>query len=109
MRRPLDARKPLHIVMRSSKARGQYNLLRTEHTNRVKKIFYKQAERFGVRIESFANVGNHVHLVVRFAKRRLVQNFLRTVAALVARAVTGAKKEMHLENFGMHWLSRGSW
>lgn len=100
MRRPLDCKKPLHLVMRASRARGELNMLRPRNFSRVKNVFFKQAERFGVRIESFVNVGNHVHLVVRFANRKLFQNFLRTTAALVARAVTKAKKG---KPFGKFW------
>ncbi len=46
----------------------------------------------GVRVYKFANVGNHLHLLIRFRNRMGFQKFLRTLSGLVARRVTGAKK-----------------
>ncbi len=97
-RRPLDTKKPLHLVMRSSKASGALSLLK--HKIIVDKIIQKQARKFGVRIAAFANVGNHCHLLVRFSNRKAFQAFLISVTALIARAVTKASKG---KPFGKFW------
>ena len=99
-RRPLDCKKPLHLVLKSSKAVGQYNLLRTPHRTKVKALLYKQAQKFGVRIHSYANVGNHLHICLRFSSRKAFQNFLRSAAATIARVVTKARKG---KVFGKFW------
>ncbi len=89
-RRPLDPKKPLHVVMRSTKAIKRLSLLRHHHV--IEKILRKSAQRFHICIYNWANSGNHLHLLIRGKTRTEIQNFLRTVPALVAIAVTGAKK-----------------
>jgi hypothetical protein len=50
------------------------------------------ARRFGVRVYDFANVGSHLHLLVRVRRREAFQGFLRSFAGIVARRVTGARR-----------------
>ena len=97
-KRPLDTKKPLHLVMRSSKATGALSLLKNKSI--VDKIIQKQARKFGVRIAAFANVGNHCHLLLRFSNRKAFQAFLVSVTALIARAITQACKG---KPFGKFW------
>ncbi|MBI2606647.1 MAG: transposase [Deltaproteobacteria bacterium] len=90
--RPLDTKRPVHIVMRSSRARGSWSLLSLAHKKSIDSIVYKFAHRFRVRVMHFENVGNHVHLLVRASRRGDFQSFMRTVPAQIATRVTGAKK-----------------
>ncbi len=99
-RRPLDTKKPLHLVMRSSKAKGQLSFLSSRNKILVERIIQKQSAKFGVRVAAFANVGNHLHLLVRFSKRRGLQAFLISITALIARAITKARKG---NIFGKFW------
>lgn len=98
--RPLDRAKPLHLVLRSSKAVGQYNFLSVNNRNRIESIVYKQAAKFGVRISKYANVGNHLHLMLKFSNRIGFQNFLKSVCAMIARFVTKARRG---NAFGKFW------
>jgi hypothetical protein len=45
-----------------------------------------------VKVYRFANVGNHLHLLVKAESRASLQQFLKTFGGLAARAVTGARK-----------------
>ena len=67
-------------------------MLRAEKNRAIQGILERAAKANGVRIYERANSGNHLHMVVRARTRKGFQNFARTVGALVARAVTGAKK-----------------
>ncbi len=99
-RRPLDTKRPLHLVMRAEKARGQLSLLTAQNKILVEKIIRKQSAKFGIRIAAFANVGNHLHLMLRFSRRKALQAFLVSLTALIARAVTRARKG---HPFGKFW------
>lgn len=99
-RRPLETKKALHLVMRASKATGKLNMLRTEHRTHVEKTVRRQATKFGIRIASFANVGNHLHILLRFSHRRSFQQFLKSSTAMIARIVTKARKG---NPFGKFW------
>ena len=90
--RPFDPKRPLHLVLRAERARGQWSLLRTENRRVVNEILVRAARANGVRIHEQGNSGNHLHLLVRARSRSGFQNFTRTIGALIARAVTGAKK-----------------
>jgi len=73
--RPLDPRRPVHITMRSTRAKGRYNF--RNHQLTVKKIIETAARRSRVKLHKFANVGNHLHILVSFKSRESCQRFMR--------------------------------
>jgi REP element-mobilizing transposase RayT len=92
LHRPLDRKRPLHLVMKSSEAKGRLSFLGLKNKVEIERIFARRAKQFAVTIHRFENVGNHIHAVVTFKRKDAFQNFLRTVSALIARHVTGARK-----------------
>src|SRR5258707_13852633 len=69
------------------------------------------ARRFGVRVYDYANVGTHLHLLVRARRRETFQSFLRSFAGIVARRVTGARRGRPSGRFfsGLAWSRVVSW
>src|SRR5690242_20660502 len=63
LERPISTRRPMHVVLSSNRARGPWSLRR--HQRAVREILRQMARRFGVRVYDFANVGSHLHLLVR--------------------------------------------
>jgi REP element-mobilizing transposase RayT len=57
------------------------------------------ASRTGVRVYEYANVGNHVHLLVRAKHRSAFQRFLRSFAGVAARLITGARRGRSVGRF----------
>jgi REP element-mobilizing transposase RayT len=80
----------MHVVLTSHKARGPWSL--RKHDRAVREVLRRMARRFEVRIYDFANVGSHLHLVLRARRREAFQGFLRSFAGIVARRVTGAER-----------------
>lgn len=101
--RPLDSKKPLHLVLKSSHAKGKMSFL--SYTNRlaVEQIIRGRAREFSVVIHGFENMGNHLHLVLKFKSRALFQRFLKTVSGLIARHVTKARRG---KPFGKRFFDR---
>jgi hypothetical protein len=98
--RPLSTKDSIHLVLKSSRAKGIYSFLYKENPNQVKHLLYKQARKFFVKITHYANVGNHLHLEVKITARKEFQQFLRSVTCLIARKVTGARRG---KKFGRFW------
>ena len=90
--RAIDPKCPMHIVLRSSIARGTLSMLHPRNRHHVDKRTHEIAARHGVRIYRFANVGNHLHLLVKTHTRSAFQRFLRELAGVIAALVTGAIK-----------------
>jgi REP element-mobilizing transposase RayT len=90
--RPIDTRKPLHVVFRSERARGEWSLNRLRHAEKIEKLVKSLGRRHHVQIMQYANAGNHLHMVVRAKDRDEFKRFSKTLTGLVARLVTGAKK-----------------
>jgi REP element-mobilizing transposase RayT len=69
------------------------------------------ARRFDVQVYDFANVGSHLHLLVRARHRDAFQSFLRSFAGIVARRVTGARRGTRVGRFfsGLAWSRVVSW
>jgi len=104
--RPIDPKQALHVVLRSSIARGQNSMLHPRNERHIHDFTHKLAKKWGVRIYRYANVGNHIHLLVRVRSRELWKRFLRELAGGIPMIVTGAKKGVALKK---NETERGFW
>lgn len=90
--RPIDPKQALHVVLRSSKARGVLSMLHPRHCNAIERHVQNTAKRCGVRVYRFANVGNHLHLLIKVPSRPAWKRFAKRLSGGVAQIVTGARK-----------------
>jgi REP element-mobilizing transposase RayT len=95
--RPVVPKRAHHVTLRASQARGEWSFLKPKNYALVRALLRRQAKRHYVALESFVNVGNHLHLKVRPQTREGFANFLRSVTCLLSRAITGARKGRPLQ------------
>lgn len=100
--RPVDSRRPMHVVLRSSRAHGKWSMLRKLNRKAVEKVLKRGCERYDVKLLSKANVGNHIHLILKAKTRNDFQGFMRVVAGRIAANITGAKKGNAVGRFWDH-------
>jgi REP element-mobilizing transposase RayT len=105
-KRPFDPKQALHVVLRSSKAHGKLSMLSSKRAAAIQAFLNKTSRRWNVRIYRYANVGNHLHLLVRSKSRAEWQGFIRDFSGNVAILITGAKKGL---SFGMDLSVRKFW
>ena len=91
LRRPIDPQQALHLVLRSSCARGSLSMLHPKHCNAIEKFTHRLAKQWGVRVYRYSNIGNHLHLLIKVPSRAVWQRFLRELAGTIAIMVTGAR------------------
>jgi REP element-mobilizing transposase RayT len=103
LHRPVDSTKPLHLVFRSERAKGNWSLRRFKHIEHIRKLTYALAEKNQVKIFQYANAGNHLHLLVHAKDRDGFKRFTKTLTGLIARLVTGARKGNPIQ--GKFWDS----
>jgi REP element-mobilizing transposase RayT len=91
VRRPYNSGAALHVVLRSSRAKGPLSLHRRYKA--IRALICKQADTFGVRLYRVANSGNHIHLLLRpSADRKEFANFMRAISGLIARLILKAER-----------------
>jgi len=88
--RPISHKRSMHLVLRSSYAKGEYSLLKSDR--RIRKILWTQGKTFGVKIYHLANGGNHLHLIILPRSRIAFNGFIRAVSGLIARAVLDVER-----------------
>src|SRR5262249_24609229 len=98
--RPVSTRRAMHLTLHSSRANGEGALLR--HRREEREAPRGCARRNDVKVYDFANVGSHLHLLVRARRRDGFRAFLRSFAGIVARKVTGARRGRPLRG-GPFW------
>jgi REP element-mobilizing transposase RayT len=82
----------MHLVLWSSKAKGEWSFRRPKTASKIKNIVASFAEKYGVRIYSMANVGNHLHFHIQLGSRHGYRPFIRAITASIAMAATGASR-----------------
>jgi REP element-mobilizing transposase RayT len=98
VKRPLLPGKVHHVVFKSSKAEGKLSFF--AHKLAVRRLLEERSRKFFVQIQDFVNMGNHLHLKVKFKDSKRFQQFLKSFSAMLAREITGAKKG---NPFGKFW------
>ncbi len=91
-KRPISLKRPLHLVMRSSMARGQLSFLNQKRRKRIEDLLRRTAASNDVKLYRYANSGNHLHLIVLPSSREAFNSFVRAISGLIARLTLGAEK-----------------
>lgn len=97
--RPLSEKKWVHLVLKSSKAKGTWSFLTPKNQILIQEIIKEKARKWGVQIAETVNVGNHLHVRLKFKYREGFQNFLRSVTSLIARKITKARRGVKTGKF----------
>ena len=90
--RPLSEKKWIHLTLKSAKAKGEWSFLTPKNRRIINDILKSKAKKWGVQLAEVVNVGNHLHIKLRFKYREGFQNFLRSVTSLIARKITNARR-----------------
>lgn len=90
--RPLSTKDSMHLVLRSSKAVGDWSFRSPKNKRAILRIIDKFAQKYAVKIQSMANVGNHLHLHIQLVRRDSYRPFIRAITGAIAIAVTGATR-----------------
>lgn len=97
--RPFAKNKWIHLILKSEKAKGPWSLLAPRNKIFIQKLIRQKAKKFGVQVDHWVNVGNHVHIKLKSSNRLQFQKFLKATTCLIARHVTGAKKGKPMGKF----------
>lgn len=98
-KRPLDSKLPIHLVLRAHRS-----CLRSPKTlAKVNAIVQTTASRYGFRIYSYVNVGNHIHLLIKMSKRSRWAAFIRDLCGQIALSV---RKTLGFAANERFWLFR---
>lgn len=99
--RPFSAKAPVHIVLKSKRAKGKWSMLHRKNEARITSMIYVYAHRFKVHVYRAANVGDHLHLLVKASERKQLADYLRVLAGRIAVVVSGAKRGV--KRIGKFW------
>lgn len=81
-RRPLDSKRPLHLVLRADVTKIGSFLYQQKN---IEKHTQKYAIKFGIKIYQKAIVKNHMHLIIKFSHRFNYQSFVRALSGVLAK------------------------
>lgn len=79
-KRPLDSKLPTLLTLRGI----QGGLRSPKVFHKIDEIVYETAKKYGVRIYEYANVGNHIHILIRVTKLVLWPAFIRELTGKIA-------------------------
>ncbi len=86
--RAISTKDSMHLVLRSTLAKGAWSFRR--HDKIIMTTVRKFANKYGVRLISLANAGNHLHMQIKLTNRYTYPAFIKAVTSALAIAVTGA-------------------
>lgn len=79
-KRSLDSKRPIHLVLRANQSG-----MRSPRTHvGVNRLMTSTAQKYGVTIYEYANVGNHLHAVIRLKRLDRWAAFIRELTGRIA-------------------------
>ena len=97
-KRPLDSKLPIHLVLRSAKG-----VLRLPKTfSKVNTAVDEISRKHGVKIYKYANVGNHLHMVLKIPARSRWSAYIRELTGHIASTI----KNLQIMTNECVWLYR---
>jgi REP element-mobilizing transposase RayT len=96
-KRPLNEKKALHLVLRSTLAKGRYSFKNKVFEEKIWDIIRKHSRKNNIKIYEYANASNHLHLLIRAKAREDYVRFIKTITGLIARLVSGIEKGSRLK------------
>lgn len=91
-RRPLDSKNSMHLILRSSKAIGDLSFKKPKNTKKIMFYVVKFSHKYGIKIISLANVGNHLHFHIKLSKISTYKPFIRALTGAIAISITGKNR-----------------
>jgi REP element-mobilizing transposase RayT len=89
VKRPLASTFPLHLVLRTHKS--HFRLPR--HYRKVNDLVVNTCAKHGVRLYKYANVGNHIHLLIKLPNIQRWSAYIRELTGQIAQLVQGLKAQ----------------
>ena len=99
--RPFTPKAPVHLVLKSKRAKGLWSLAHRKNKARIASMIYTYAERFQVQVYQSSVAGSEIQLLVKATDRKNLADFLRVLAGRVAIVVSGAKR--YVKKVGKFW------
>lgn len=90
--RPIHTRRNMHLILKSSHARGSWSFSHPGNRQKTREILDKFARKHGVRVLDRADAGNHIHLTIQITNRLLYKPFIRALTSALMMAITGASR-----------------
>lgn len=95
-RRPLSTKLPIHLTLRARRS-----VLRLPKTYKfVRHEIERIAKKHGLRIYKLANVGNHIHLLIRLGRISAWKAFIRELTGRIAQGLMALG--VKIKNFWMY-------
>lgn len=88
--RPLATKQTMHLVLRSTQAVGTKSF--TRHRGLIKRTLDRFAKKYAIKINGFANVGNHLHVHLKLTLRHTWRRFIRAFTAAIAVTIGGKSR-----------------
>lgn len=90
--RPLSTKKAMHVVLRSSRATGEWSLRSQRSRKMIERTLRFLGKVYGIKICEFGNAGDHLHLLIKLKSRQSFAPFIRALSGTIALKVTRANK-----------------
>lgn len=90
--RPVSTQEPMYVLLRSTKARGRWDMRSKECAAYIRSIVQRQADACKIELHQFMNGGDSLHFLVTVPSRASYLRFIRSVSGLVSRCVTGSQR-----------------
>jgi REP element-mobilizing transposase RayT len=86
-KRPLESRFAIHVVLRATEAA----LRKPAVYRHVNLTVTRACRKYGVKLYEYANVGNHLHLLIKLPHIQIWGAFIREVTGRIAQIARGLK------------------
>lgn len=90
--RPISIKRPMHLVLKSSRARGRFCFL--NHRGDLDQSLKRVSQKWGVRVMDRVWVRNHIHMVVQVSSRTQYRSWIRELTGALVKVLSARTREV---------------
>ncbi len=96
VQRTLSGKSPIHLVVRSDKAKGIYSFV--NHQTTLNKLIIRLGKKHGIKIYAHAVNWDHIHFVIRIFHRQNYNSWIRDLTGQIVQCIS-SKTRTQLREF----------
>ena len=82
----------MHFILKSKRAVGRNSFGHSRNLRAVNTLVEDRCKKYGVKLISYSNNFNHLHMLIKFPSRPIYLRFVRAITAALAMLITRTKK-----------------
>lgn len=93
--RPITSKSPMHLVLKSSKAKGSWSFLHVHHQKKLRLMILQYGRKYRIKIRELSFANEVIHMLIAIRSKNDYLKFIRTITCAIAMKISKMNRLSH--------------